>query len=238
MQYTLVIDSNQQPLMPCHPVRARELLSKGKAAVFRRFPFTIILTERDGGEVQPTVLKIDPGSKTTGLALVVSGKRGQRMVWAADLWHRGQQIREALLSRRQLRRGRRQRKTRYRQPRFDNRRQPSGWLPPSLLSRVNNVLTWAGRLSRFAPIYALAVERVKFDTQALQNPEISGVEYQQGELMGYEIREYLLEKWERQCVYCALQNVPLEVEHLTPKSRGGTNRVNNLNCPPRQSLPQ
>lgn len=81
---------------------------------------------------------------------------------------------------------------------------------------------------RYAPISGIAVETVRFDTQALQNPEISEVEYQQGELAGYEIREYLLEKWNRKCAYCGIGNIPLEIEHIVPKSRGGSNRVSNL----------
>jgi len=75
---------------------------------------------------------------------------------------------------------------------------------------------------------AISLELVKFDTQAMQNPEISGVEYQQGELFGYEVREYLLEKFGRKCVYCGRENIPLQIEHIVPKARGGTNRVSNL----------
>ena len=82
MQRVLVIDRNKKALMPCHSARARELLSSGKAAVYRRFPFTIILTDREGGDVQPVALKIDPGSKTTGLALVADFQRGKRVIWA------------------------------------------------------------------------------------------------------------------------------------------------------------
>ena len=81
---------------------------------------------------------------------------------------------------------------------------------------------------QYAPIVALSVENVKFDTQKLQDPEITGVQYQQGELFGYEVREYLLEKFGRECVYCGASNVPLEIEHIVPKSRGGTNQVSNL----------
>jgi 5-methylcytosine-specific restriction endonuclease McrA len=228
MQRVLVVDKNKQPLMPCHPARARELLNKGKAAIYRRFPFTIMLREREGGAVQPVTFKVDPGSKITGIALVADFKRGQRLIWAAELTHRGQQIKNALLSRRALRRGRRARHTRYRAVRFLNRRRPAGWLPPSLMSRVDNITTWAKRLGRFSPLTSISLELVKFDTQALQNPEISGVEYQQGELMGYEVREYLLEKWGRKCAYCGVDGVLLEVEHIIPKSRGGSNRVSNL----------
>jgi len=228
MQRVFVVDKNKQPLMPCHPARARELLKKGRATVFRRYPFTIILLDREGGETQAIQVKFDPGSKTTGIALVADFKRGIRCIWAAELHHRGQQIRDALLSRRQLRRSRRSRKTRYRPARFDNRRRSEGWLPPSLMSRVYNIETWLKRLYRFAPITHVAQETVRFDTQLMQNPEISGVEYQQGTLYGYEVREYLLEKFNRQCAYCGAKNVPLEVEHIIPKSRGGSNRPSNL----------
>ena len=228
MQRVLVVDKNRQPLMPCHPARARELLRKGKVAVFRRYPFTIIIKDRAGGEVQAVAFKVDPGSKQTGLALVADFKQGQRVIWAAVLEHRGQQIKNALESRRALRRGRRNRHTRYRPARFDNRLRPDGWLPPSLQSRVENIWTWASRLNRICPIYSISLELVRFDTQLMQNAEVSGVEYQQGELAGYEVREYILEKWGRKCAYCGVDDVPLEVEHINPRSRGGSNRVSNL----------
>jgi 5-methylcytosine-specific restriction endonuclease McrA len=228
MQRVLVIDKNQQALMPCHPARARQMLREGQAAVFRKFPFTIILQEREGGETQPIAVKIDPGSKTTGIALVADFKRGKRVIWAAELTHRGQQIRDALLTRRQQRRSRRNRKTRYRQPRFLNRRRKTGWLPPSLQSRLTHIWTWLKRLHKFTPIISLAMELVRFDTQKMQNPEISGIEYQQGTLQGYEVREYLLEKWGHKCAYCGIEHVPLQVEHIKSKDRGGSNRVSNL----------
>lgn len=228
MQRVLVVDKNKQPLMPCHPARARELLKKGKAAVFRKYPYTIILKEREGGETQPVQVKIDPGSKTSGIAMVANFKRGLRVIWVAELTHRGQQIRNALLSRSQLRRGRRNRKTRYRQPRFLNRRRKQGWLPPSLKSRVHNIWTWLKRLNKFTPITHLTIEVTRFDTQKLQNPEISGIEYQQGTLQGYEVRECLLEKWGHKCAYCGAVDVPLQVEHIRPKTRGGSKRISNL----------
>jgi len=221
-----VLDSNKQPLDPCHPARARELLRKGRAAVFRRFPFTIILRDRHGGQVTGHRLKLDPGSETTGLAIVqeVSGQ----VVWVGELTHRGQAIRNALLARRARRRSRRQRKTRYRPARWLNRRRPSGWLAPSLHHRVLTTLTWAKRLHRFCPLDAISMELVRFDTQLMQDAEISGVAYQQGDLAGYELREYLLEKWARRCAYCGATNVRLQIEHLVPKARGGSNRVSNL----------
>jgi len=224
----LVLDAHRAPLMPCHPARARALLRQGKAAVFRRFPFTIILRDRVGGNTQKIAAKSDPGSQTTGLALVATFQRGPTVIWAAELTHRGQAIRAALEKRRQRRRSRRHRTTRYRAPRFDHRTRSPGWLPPSIQHRVVTVITWYQRLMRWAPITDISVERVRFDIQALENPEIHGVEYQQGTLLGYEVREYLLEKWQRTCAYCDVQGVPLEIDHVHPRSRGGSDRVSNL----------
>ena len=222
-----VVDAEKHPLAPCHPEHARRLLTEGKAAVWRHFPFTIILN-RPVPDARPTPLrvKLDPGSRVTGLALI-NDATGQ-VAWAAELRHWGQRIRDALLARRALRRGRRYRTTRYRPPRFANRRRREGWLPPSLESRLSNVLTWVARLRRYAPVGAVSQELVQFDTQLLQRPAISGVEYQQGELAGYEVREYLLEKWERMCAYCGARNVPLQIVHIVPKACGGSNRVSNL----------
>jgi 5-methylcytosine-specific restriction endonuclease McrA len=209
------------------------LLTEGKAAVWCHYPFTIIL-KRAVPDANPELLraKIDPGSRTTGMALV--SDRTGRVAWAAELQHRGQRIRDALLTRRAIRCNRRQRHTRYRPARFDNRRRAEGWLPPSLESRVSNVLTWVARLARLAPVGAVSQELVKFDPQLMENPEISGVEYQQGELAGYEVREYLLEKFERKCAYCGATSVPLQIEHIVPKASGGSNRVSNLtiSCEP------
>ncbi len=228
-QRVLVVSHTRQQLMPCTPARARMLLKDKKAAVLRKYPFTIILKDRTAGDLQPIEFKTDPGSKVTGIALVADyAKRGKTVVFAVELQHRGQSIKNALDSRRAIRRSRRNRKTRYRAARFDNRTRPSGWLPPSLLSRVHNVTTWAKRLQRFAPLSSVAVETVRFDTQIMANPEISGIEYQQGELQGYEVREYLLEKWNRKCAYCGKKDVPLEIEHIIPRTRGGSNRVSNL----------
>lgn len=151
MSHVFVVDTNKQPLAPVHPGHARLLLMQGRAAVWRRYPFTLILKCAVPAKVpQPLRLKIDPGSKTTGLALV--NDESGAVVFAADLAHRGQQIKKGLDTRRGARRGRRQRKTRYRAPRWRNRRREQGWLPPSLLSRIRNVVTWVERLCRLAPI--------------------------------------------------------------------------------------
>ncbi len=223
-----VLDFDRNPLMPCLPARARELLAKSKAAVYRPFPFTIILRRRTEGHVRPIAVKVDPGSKTSGIALTAAFPRGEEVVFAAEIEHRGQAIKASLDARRAIRQGRRARKTRYRPRRFDNRTRPDGWLPPSLDSRINNVLTWIKRLIARVPVSAIGQELVRFDTQAMANPEISGVEYQQGTLAGYEVREYLLEKWHRRCAYCGKEGVPLQIEHILARVHGGTDRIANL----------
>ena len=222
-----LIDSKKRPLNPIHPAQARQLLRNKKAAVFRRFPFTLILKEVCPlSSVSPLRLKIDPGAKFTGLALV-NDLTGE-VVFAAELKHRGFAIRDALTNRRQLRRSRRNRKTRYRQPRFRNRVRLSGWLPPSLQSRIENIKTWVRRLLKVASIKAISQELVRFDMQLIRNPNIQGKEYQQGTLAGYETREYLLDKWNRQCAYCGIKDVPLQIEHIHPRAKGGSNSITNL----------
>lgn len=226
MQLVFILDTCHRPLSPVHPAEARVLLSAGKAAVLRRYPFTIILKEEKLEETTtPVTVKIDPGSKTTGIALV--GPTG-KVLFAAELTHRGQAIKASLEARSALRRSRRNRKTRYRKARFLNRTKPKSWLPPSLLHRVLTTLTWVNKFRKLCNVVGLAVENVKFDTQLMQNPEISGTMYQQGTLQGYTVREYLLEKWNRTCAYCGATAVPLQVEHIEAKVNGGSNRVSNL----------
>jgi 5-methylcytosine-specific restriction endonuclease McrA len=225
----LVVDKNEKPLMPCSPRRARVMRKIGRAVVVCDNPFTIQLLDREGGDTQPVEIKLDPGSKTTGGVLTVEGElRGWFCVGAFEMEHRGQKIVDALIARSQLRRGRRARNTRYRKARFLNRRRSDDWLPPSIQSRVDNLRHIAQKYMRLAPISSIAIEQVRFDTQLMANPEISGLEYQQGELAGYEVREYLLEKFDRQCAYCQAKGIPLQIEHMIPRSRGGSDRISNL----------
>jgi hypothetical protein len=182
--------------------------------------------------MQPISLKFDPGSKTTGIALVALFAKGETLIWAANLAHRGELIKERLQKRRNVRRSRRSRKVLTESARFKNRPRPKGWLPPSLVSRIDNVYNWGKKLINLSPIVCIKVETARFDTQKLMIPEISGIEYQQGTLQGYEIREYLLEKWDRKCAYCDKTGVPLQIEHIHPKAKGGSNRISNctLGC--------
>jgi len=227
MSKVFVLDTTKSPLDPVHPGRARLLLKEGKATVYRRFPFTLILKRKiEEPAVQPLRIKLDPGSRTTGIALV-NDATGE-VVFAAELSHRGQKIKAALDDRRGVRRSRRQRNTRYRKPRWSKRTRKPGWLPPSLESRISNVLTWVSRFSRYCPITAISMELVRFDLQLMEHAEVSGVQYQQGTLAGCEVREYLLDTWNRACSYCGAKDIPLQIEHIVAKAKGGTNRISNL----------
>ena len=227
MSKVFVLDAHKHPLDPVHPGRARLLLKAGKAAVYRRYHFTLIFKRAvEQPAPRPLRVKVDPGSRTTGIALV--DEHAGAVVWAAELTHRGEQIKRALDKRRAARRSRRQRHTRYRKPRFANRRKRTGTLPPSLESRVCNVITWVRRLMRVCPATAISQELARFDTQAMEHPDIEGVEYQQGQLAGFELREYVLLKWNHQCAYCDAHNVPLELDHVQPRSKHGSDRVSNL----------
>lgn len=240
-----VLDKHHQPLDPCHPARARKLLRSGRAVVHRASPLVIRLKDRTASEsvTHPHVVKVDPGSRTTGLTVAretetVDTATGEvstvhEGVWLGELVHRGLAIKNKLHARAQLRRGRRSRNLRYRAPRFNNRTRKAipgmgVWLAPSIAHRVVTTGNWVDRLARWYPITGVWVEDVRFDTHLMVNPEVSGVTYQQGTLAGFEVREYLLEKFGRACVYCDATNTPLNIDHVHPKSRGGSDRVSNL----------
>ena len=232
MQHVFVVDTNRTPCNPVDPGKARVLLTQGKAAVLRRFPFTIILKGESREQTLPVRVKLDPGSKQTGVALVNESTR--KVVFAMEIIHRGMAISTSLLSRKGVRNGRRFRNTRYRKPGLPNTTKPEGWLAPSLKHRVLTVETWVSRIRRFAPVESISMELVRFDMQQMENPEISGIEYQQGTLLGYEVREYLLNKWHRKCCYCDTGDVPLQIEHIEAKTNGGSSRISNLglSCEP------
>jgi 5-methylcytosine-specific restriction endonuclease McrA len=217
--------------MPCSNARARILIREGRARVYRLYPFTIQLIDRASGDVQPVLVKLDPGANTTGVAIVrkdPNDSTRQSVLHLAEIAHRGQAIRKHMIKRAMFRRRRRSANLRYRAPRFDNRTRREDWLPPSLQSRVDNVASWLNRYRKLAPITSIYVESVRFDMQALENPDIEGLEYQRGTLFGAELWEYLLEKWGRRCAYCDAEGVALEAEHIVPKGCGGSNRVSNL----------
>lgn len=226
-----VLGRNQKPIMPCTEKRATLLLSRGRARVVKMYPFTIRLIDRTQTDcvLQPVLVKIDPGSKITGIAVVREEEEEDHQVIISliELKHRGSVIRDALTQRRSFRR-RRRGNLRYRAPRFLNRTRPQGWLPPSLQHRVDTTMSWIARLCKLLPVTGLAQELVRFDMQLMENAEISGAEYQQGTLAGTELREYILERDDRTCQYCGAQDVPLNLDHIVARSKGGATRPSNL----------
>jgi 5-methylcytosine-specific restriction endonuclease McrA len=225
-----VLDRRGKPLMPCSEKRAKILLTKGRARIHKMYPFTIRIVDRfvETSELQNIEVKIDPGSKTTGICVSRTVEKTVNVLNLFELEHRGQLISRKLKARAALRRNRRTRNTRYRQPRFLNRKKKVGWLPPSLQHRVDTTMSWIKRFQRYLPVVSIAVERVKFDMQKMRDTTISGIQYQQGTLFQYEVTEYLLEKFNHQCAYCGASDCKLEKEHIVPKASGGTNTISNL----------
>ena len=139
--YVFVLDNRKEPLTPCRPSRARHLLDSGRAVVHKLFPFTIRLKDRlvKDSVVRPVRVKVDPGAQFTGVAVVREDEPGKpSLVAGLEIEHRGARIRDNMTKRAGYRKRRRSANTRYRAPRFDNRRRPEGWLPPSLQHRVDS----------------------------------------------------------------------------------------------------
>ncbi|MFD7840924.1 RNA-guided endonuclease IscB [Streptomyces sp. NPDC059761] len=235
-----VLARGGEPLMPCHPARARELLDRGRAVVARQAPFTIRLKHRTRADstVDGVQLRIDPGSRATGIAITDErhqvGPTGRthlarRGLITIELRHRGRQIHSGMMRRAGYRRRRRSANLRYRAPRHDNRRRPNGWLAPSLRHRVDSTTSLVSRLCRYAPVVAIHVEHAAFDTAAVAGGMPPGGPRSLGSTCaGFEIREFLLAKWKRSCAYCGAEGVPLNIEHVRPRSGGGSDRLSNL----------
>lgn len=221
-----VLNKDGKPLMPTERHgKVRRMLRDGKAKVIRRCPFTIQLLYETGDKVQPISLGIDAGSKHIG----ISATTKDRELYAADVTLRNDIV-DLLSTRRELRRARRNRKTRYRQPRFNNRKKPDGWLAPSVQHKVNTHLTVVDKVCAMLPITQIVVETASFDIQKIKNPEIGGVEYQQGEQMNFwNVREYVLFRDGHKCQCCkgkSKDNV-LNVHHIESRKTGG-DAPNNL----------
>ena len=221
----LVIDKRMRPCNAISEAYARILLYSKQAVIHKRYPFTIRL--RNNNAVKKTAtytVKIDPGASVTGISIV---DNENNVIMLAELVHRGKTIKRNLDSRRAVRRSRRQRKTRYRPARFQNRTRPQGWLAPSVKSRADNVINFVRKLKRFLNISNVEIERVSFDTTQISSEQsLYGTDYQQGALYQTELRSFLFKKYNGQCVYCG--NKAEEVEHVIPKSKGGTNSPHNL----------
>ena len=221
-----VLDQNGKPLMPTKRLgKVYRLLKTKKAHIVSYEPFTIQLDyEPDTHIIQPMTLGIDSGAIHSGYSVA----NEQREFYSSEVIARDN-ISNCLSDRSMYRRNRRSRKTRYRKPRFNNRKnKKKGWLPPSLEQKVAVQLNEIDHLHHYFPIETIIVEVAEFDIQKIKNPDISGKDYQQGTLHGYNIRNYLLKKYGRKCFYCDKEVSNFEVEHMIPKAKGGSNRIDNL----------
>lgn len=221
-----VINQYGNPLMPCSSRKARLLLKISKATVIRREPFTIQLLFGSSGYKQSTTLGVDAGAKHIGL----SASTVKNEVFTAEVIIRTD-ITHLLSTRRELRRARRNRKTRYRKPRFLNRvkAKHKGWLAPTIQNRINAHLKVVDNVCKVLPITKIVVETASFDIQKLKNPDISDEEYQQGEQLNFwNVREYVLFRDNHTCQHChgkSKDNV-LNVHHLESRKTGGDSPAN------------
>ncbi|WP_440603534.1 RNA-guided endonuclease IscB [Bacillus sp. GB_SG_008] len=213
-----------EPLMPCNPRKARLLLKQEKAKIVEYTPFTIQLQYATGETVQPVTIGVDSGAKYVGVAITTK----ERVLAKGTIALR-QDIKENLILRATLRRNRRQRKTRYRKARFLNRKKKEGWLPPSIQSRIDNVIHWIKKFKSLVPSQKVIVEVGKFDAQKLKNPDIQGTEYQQGDTFGFwNTRYYVFERDNYTCQICKKKGGILHTHHIIERCSGGSDMADNL----------
>ena len=221
-----VLSQNGQPLMPTeNHAKVRVLLKHGKAKVVKKCPFTIQLQYESTTHTQEVNLGIDAGSKTIG----VSATTETKVLYEAEVVLRNDIV-ELLSGRQSLRRSRRNRKTRYRKPRFDNRKRPDGWLAPSIRQKIETHVIVVANVMKILPVTKIIVETASFDIQKIKNPGIEGVDYQHGEQFNFwNVREYVLFRDEHTCQCCkgkSKDNI-LNVHHIESRKTGG-NAPNNL----------
>ena len=219
-----VLNKNGKPLMPCKEAKARHLLEQGKAKVVKIMPFTIQLMFECENQTQPVSLGIDAGSKHIG----ISATTEKKVLYEADIELRNDIV-DLLSSRREARRSRRNRKTRYRQARFNNRKRKNEWLAPSVMQKIQTHLNVVANVHKILPISKTNIEVASFDIQKIKNPEISGIEYQQGEQLGFwNVREYVLARdgFICQCCKGKSKDKVLNVHHIESRKTGGNSPGN------------
>ena len=221
----LVIDKRKRPCNAISEAYARILLYSKQAVIHKRFPFTIRL-KNDNAVLKNNsyTVKLDPGSRTTGIA--ITDNKGL-VAMLAEFEHRGHVIKKNLDRRKAIRCSRRQRKTRYRASRFNNRTRLEGWLAPSVKSRADNVISFIRKYKKLLNIAKVEIERVSFDTaQMSSEAELRGVDYQQGNLYNKNLREFIFSKTKSRCAYCGAKAE--EIDHVVARSNGGTDSTYNL----------
>ncbi|MDY3794886.1 MAG: RNA-guided endonuclease IscB [Erysipelotrichaceae bacterium] len=225
MQVVYVLNKDGLPLMPTHKLgKVRHLLKDGKAKVVKRSPFTIQLNYDCGNHTQSITLGVDAGSKHIGL----SASTKKQELYCSDVELRDDVV-ELLSTRRRNRRSRRNH-LRYRPARFDNRKKEDSWLAPSIRQKIDSHLKVIEEVHKILPITNIIVEVASFNIQKIKNPDIEGIEYQNGEqLNSYNIREYVLFRDNHTCQCCKGKSKDrvLEVHHIESRKTGG-NAPSNL----------
>lgn len=221
-----VLNKQGKPIMPCKEAKARKLLKQNKAQITKYEPFTIQLLFDCENQTQEVNLGIDAGSKHIG----VSATTEKQVLYEADIELRNDIV-DKLSSRREARRTRRNR-LRYRSARFNNRikSKHKGWLAPSVEQKINAHIQAIKHLYKILPITQLIIETAQFDIQKINNPEISGKEYQQGEQLGFwNVRQYVFyrDNYECQCCHGKTKDNILNVHHIESRKTGG-DAPNNL----------
>ena len=205
--------------------KVRVLLKSGKAKVVKKCPFTIQLLYDSTNHTQKVTLGVDSGSRHIGISATTKDK----VLFEADVELRNDIV-DLLSTRRELRHSRRNRKIRYRKPRFDNRKRKDGWLAPSVQQKVDSHLTMIEKVRKILPISDIVAEVASFDIQKIKNPSISGAEYQQGEQLDFwNVREYVLfrDGYTCQCCKGKSKDKILNVHHIESRKTGG-DAPNNL----------
>ncbi len=223
-----VKNQNGKPLMPCKPSKARKLLREGKAKVLRTTPFTIKLLFGSSGYTQPVIAGIDSGSKVVGCAAIANGK----VVYQSEIQLR-QDVSKKMDQRRMYRRTRRGRKTRYRPARFNNRAasRRKGRLAPSIRSKLESHIREKNFVESILPVTKWKVETASFDIHKITNPEVSGIEYQEGPQKDfYNIKAFVLDRDGYKCQHCKgkSKDKHLQCHHIVFRSDGGPDTPENL----------
>ncbi|WP_142300951.1 RNA-guided endonuclease IscB [Bacillus sp. 7884-1] len=217
--FVYIVNKQGEPLMPCSPRKAKILLKEKKAKVVKQTPFTLQLLFGSSGYKQPISLGVDAGTKYVGLSATT-----EKQVLLEGQSQLRNDIKELLATRLQFRRARRSRTTRYRKPRFLNRKRKEGWLAPSVQNKVDAHIKLVKLIYSILPVTKLTVEVAQFDTQLLKNPSIEGEQYQQGDQMGFwNVREYIFYRDGHTCQWCKGKKKEkiLNVHHMESRKTGG-----------------
>lgn len=221
-----VQDINGNPLMPTtRHGKVRRLLKNNKAVVVNLCPFTIRLTYETTNYKQEITLGVDTGTKHVGLSATTKSKE----LYSSEVILRSDIV-DLLSTRREQRRTRRNR-LRYRKPRFYNRvgANKSNWIAPSIQQRIDSHIKIVSDVYKILPVSKLIIEVAQFDTQKIKNPDITNIEYQQGDQLGFwNVREYVLTRDNHKCQHCKGKSKDkiLNVHHIESRKTGGDSPSN------------